>query len=102
LGVGLFLVAGTAGVLYWLQRPPPPDPSKTVSPTHTQLEERRQSSTFSARLDKLFQAGQWDDAFALAQETMSSGQPTPTESTWALANGLLAAGRLDQAFALAR
>lgn len=104
LAVGLLLLAGAAGVLYWLQQPPTPEPSKTVSPPHTRTQTgaRTQPSTFSERLDNLVQAGQWDDAFALAQESMSSGQSTPTEPTWALTNGLLAAGRLDQAFALAR
>ena len=112
-------VAGLGGGLYWLLRPLPVPLRETVVAPKTTAQvppevpeaqshgvsgpgrppaEPRKSDDLAG----LVQAGRLDDAFALVQERLGSGQSPPQAEVWALAQRLLASGRLDQGFALVR
>lgn len=96
--IGLVLLAGLAGGLYWLLRPLP---VAELTPSQPQPRPEPQPVP-GGGLDELVRAGRLDDAFALVRELLGSGRTPPAEDTWALAQGLREAGRLDQAFALVR
>jgi len=110
--IGLVLVAGIAGGLYWLLRPlpvveRPQAPEGQVLPGPPAVVEEPPGPPKADRqepedLGRLIQAGRLEEAFGVVQRRLSAGQPPPVEDAWALAKGLLAAGRLDQAFALIR
>jgi TPR repeat protein len=90
--LGLVLLAGVGGGLWWLLHPLP-EPRPQPQP---------QSPDALGDLRDLIRRGRLDDAFALAQGRLSAGRPPPVEDLWALAQGLLKGRRLDPAFALMR
>lgn len=98
--LGLILVAGLAGGVYWLLRPLPPVVVPPPGPKAPPI--RSEVSATAPDLAGLIRDGRLEEAFALVQERMGAGTPPPVDDTWALAQVLRGTGRVDQAFALVR
>ncbi len=105
IGGGLMTVAAASAGLWWVLQPlplvtlPPSFPPITAA-----LPERQPVAppVVTDELEQLIQSNQLDAALALLQTRQTAGTPASSEQTWALAQRLQAAGKVDGAFPLLR
>lgn len=117
--VGMALLVGAGAGLWWVLRPldtpepPPRVPTQGTEPrtdrppdVKTDLPPDRKPDEpkplAADDLDGLIATGRLDDAFALVQSRIATGQAPVPDRSWALAERLRAAGKADPAFALTR
>ncbi|MBK1642381.1 hypothetical protein CKO12_10925 [Chromatium okenii] len=104
IGGGLMTVAAASAGLWWVLQPLPLVTLPTSAPPVTAALPERQPAlpVVSDELDQLIQSNQLDAALALLQTRQTAGTPASSEQTWALAQRLRAAGKLDATFPLLR